>query len=223
MKRAMVCLLVIAMLLAAGTAHADYKREEYLNGVGRKLWRGVVNTCTGWIELPNQILKGYERGFIKKEYKIVGAFVGIFTGVTHTVGRTLSGVSDLAGFWAADPPNNRGVGIHLDGEYAWYEGTPHSMFDPNFEQATLWPIGRKISRGVGNSVFGFLELPGQIIKGTKESAPDLGIVKGLWYWYSRQVDGAYDICTFLLPNPSDTKGLDFDEKWPWSALGDSIK
>jgi len=71
--------------------------------------------------------------------------------------------------------------------------------------------------------FGVVEVPGQIVKGVKAGAPDLGIIKGLWYWFSREIDGVYDVVTCLVPNPEDTKALPFDEKWPWSALGDSVK
>ncbi len=217
-----ICLLVIALFLCS-TCYAA-TGADYLNGVGNKLWRGVVNTFTGWIEFPAQIYKGYERGFNGNENnKIGGAFVGIFTGIGHTAGRTLSGLGDVAGFWAADPANNDGVGIPLDAEYAWEEGTVYNMFDPNFGEGALNPMGNKLGRGIGDSLGGFLEFPGQIVKGIKLGAPDLGIVKGLWYWYSRQVDGAFDIAGFFLPNPKDTKALPFDEKWPWSALGDSMK
>jgi putative exosortase-associated protein (TIGR04073 family) len=161
------------------------------------------------------------KGYQKTSFS--GAFVGIFTGVWHGLGRTASGFYDMAGFWAADPKSNDGVGIPLDAEYAWQEGEHHSLTSPKVVDATVAPMGNKLMRGVGNTLFGFAEFPGQIWKGVREHAFDLGIGKGLWYWFSREVDGVYDAATFIVPNPKDTKGLAYDEKWPWSALGDSMK
>ena len=223
MKKFFIGLMVIAFV-ASGATFAQADTEEFVTGMGNKIVRGVVNTFTGWIEFPEQIIKGYDRGFMGNEdQKLLGAVVGIFSGIGHSAGRTLSGVSDLAGFWAADPESNEGIGIPLDAEYAWEEGTGYDMFDPNLIEGAVKPIGNKLLRGLGNGIFGFLEFPGQIIKGVKEGAPDLGIIKGLWYWYSREVDGVYEATTFLLPNPASTKGMPFDEKWAWSALGDNLK
>lgn len=217
-----ICLLVIAVFLCTSSYAAT--GNDYLQGAGDRLWRGAVNTLTGWVEFPMQISKGWNRGFNGDENnKLGGALVGIFAGVGHTLGRTISGMGDLAGFWAAAPENNDGIGTKLDAEYAWEEGTAYDMFDPNFGDATLKPIGNKFLRGAGNCLGGFLEFPGQIVKGIQLGAMDLGIVKGFWYWMSRQVDGTFDVAGCLFPNPEDTKGLAFDEKWPWTALGDGMK
>ena len=223
MKKTLLCILTVTLFLVWGSA-ANADTEELLTGMGKKLIRGVVNTFTGWVEIPAQVVKGYNHGLMGDENnKFGGAVVGIFTGIWYGAGRTISGMGDLAGFWAADPENNDGVGIHLDARYAWEEGEPYSLTDPSFTEATVMPIGNKLGRGLGNGILGFLEVPGQIVKGVKEGAPDLGIIKGIWYWFSREVDGAYDIITLLLPNPEDTEAVKFDEKWPWSALGDSMK
>jgi putative exosortase-associated protein (TIGR04073 family) len=105
----------------------------------------------------------------------------------------------------------------------WEDGTHHDIFKPDLMEGAVRPVGNKLLRGLGNGIFGFAEFPGQIVKGVKAGAPDLGIVKGLWYWLSREIGSVYDVTTFLLPNPADTKGLAFDEKWAWSALGDNVK
>ncbi len=223
--RSKVFVLLVALVMVLGVVRAEAATtEDYLEAAGAKLWRGVVNTFTGWVELPAQTCKGYRNGFMGDENnKVCGVVAGLLKGVYHTVGRTMSGVGELVGFWAADPESNDGVGIPLDAEYAWEEGTDYDMYDPNFADATLKPIGDKGLRGLGNTLFGIVEVPGQIVKGIKEGAPDAGIVKGLWYFLSREIGGIFDITTFLLPNPADTKGLAYDEKWPWSALGDSLE
>ena len=222
MKKKIISILIVFMFFVCATnAHAD--SDNVFSGMGAKLWRGIVNTATGWIELPAQTMKGYKYGYLGNEnHKVGGVLLGMLTGVVHATGRTLSGAFDIAGFWAADHPDNDGVGTPLDAEYAWEEGTPYNHFAPSYEEATLGPWSNKLLRGAGDSLGGFLEFPGQIMKGIKNKSYDLGIIKGLWYWYSRQVDGIANVSTFFLPNPPDTKGAAFDEKWPWSAFGDSF-
>lgn len=217
MKKRVLCVIMAASLIVASAVPASAAgAEELFCGMGQKFVRGVVNTFTGWVEIPAQVYYGY------KNDSFGGAFVGIFSGIWRGVGRTISGAGDVVGFWAADPASNAGVGIPLNAEYAWEEPVKYDLTNPSFAEATLNPIGSKLGRGLGNSFFGFVELPGQIMKGLKLHAPDLGIVKGFWYWYSRQIDGAVDVAGCLFPNPKDTKALKFDEKWPWSALGDTL-
>lgn len=225
MKKNIVCifLAVFMLLYSVGAVYAA-DTEGFIGGMGKKFVRGVVNTFTGWVEIPVQIAKGYNKGFPGYENnKLGGAFIGIFTGVWHSLGRTFSGFRDMAGFWAADHRDNDNIGIPLDAEYAWEDGTPHDTTKPSFQEATIAPMGNKLVRGLGDTIFGFLELPGQIVKGVKLQAPDAGVGKGLWYWFSREIDGVYDAATFAVPNPNDTKALPYDEEWPWNALSENWK
>jgi putative exosortase-associated protein (TIGR04073 family) len=180
--------------------------------MGRKFCRGVTNVFTGWIEIPAQISKGYKRQCL------YGATVGILTGVWYAAGRTLAGFYDMAGFWAADPCSNEGVGIPLDAEYAWEEGCHYDLIHPKYGKATIEPFGKKLGRGVGNAAFGLLDVPGQMMKAMKCNAFDLGIGKALWYFASREFDGLYEIASSPFPNPCDTAGVKFDEEWPWQAV-----
>jgi putative exosortase-associated protein (TIGR04073 family) len=225
MKKIIVSIMLVACMLAwtAGIASAA-ETEKFIGGMGSKFVRGVINTFTGWIEFPAQIVKGFSRGFGgDPDNKLAGVFVGIFDGVWQAVGRTMWGFRDMAGFWAADPANNDGIGIPLDAEYAWEDGTPYDPWKPDFAEGTIAPMGNKLLRGAGDALFGFVEIPGQIAKGIKLRAPDVGIGKGLWYWFSRELDGIYDVVTFFVPNPKDNKGLAFDEKWAWTALSEKTK
>ena len=223
MRKVLVAAVILMFAVVATGIAADCgkcatcaptcKTEELIGGMGKKFVRGVTNVFTGWMEIPVQISKGYNKACFG------GAAVGIVTGIWHFVGRTSSGFGDMAGFWAADPENNDGVGIPLDAEYAWECGEHYSLTCPSVGSATLTPIGNKLARGLGNACFGFLEVPGQFMKGWRAKACDAGIGKGLWYWFSREMDGVYDIATALFPNPKDTMGLKFDEKYPWTAVG----
>jgi putative exosortase-associated protein (TIGR04073 family) len=226
MRRSAVSIIaiVVAVVFSVGSVYAascascapctsSCKTEELVGGMGKKFVRGVTNVFTGWVEIPVQISKGYNKACFG------GACVGICTGVWHFVGRTASGFGDMAGFWAADPASNENVGIPLDAEYAWECGTHYNLMNPNFGTATMVPMGNKLVRGLNNACFGFLEVPGQLVKGMRAKACDGGSGKALWYWFSREMDGVYDVATFLLPNPKDTMRMKFDEQWPWTALG----
>ncbi|MDD4013632.1 MAG: exosortase system-associated protein, TIGR04073 family [Candidatus Omnitrophica bacterium] len=219
-----LCILVAAAFIFSSAAAQAATVDELMTGMGHKAWRGIINLVTGWVEIPAQIVKGYQRGIgADQNNKVGGAIVGIFTGVVHASGRTLSGAGDIVSFWAADPESNEGIGLPLEAEYAWGEGEPYNLFDPSFGEATAAPILKKFGRGIGNTLFGFAEVPGQIAKGIEAKALDLGIFKGLWYSISREIDGCFDLVTFLLPGPVETKALPFDEKWPWSAIGDKLQ
>lgn len=195
----------------AAPCKAPCDTDPCARGMDRKFMRGVTNVFTGWMEIPAQISRGYKRQCF------YGATVGVLTGVWYAAGRTFSGIYDMAGFWAADPENNDGVGIPLDSEYVWDEGCHHSMIEPKYSKATIEPFGRKLARGLGNGAFGLLEVPGQMMKGMKCNSWDLGMGKALWYFLSREFDGVFDVATSPLPNPCNTLGCTFEEEWPWQA------
>ncbi len=192
-------------------------------GMIHKFRRGVVDLFTGWAEFPVQIGKGYNEGFMgDADQKIAGAALGILEGLCHSMGRTFSGAKDIMTFWTANPEHNEGIGIPLDGEYAWDSGEPHDLFYPTFTESTLAPIGEKFRRGLADVMLGFVEVPGQMIEGSKEGALDLGIVEGVWFWWSREINGFFDIITTFLPGHVDEKGMPYDEKWPWDTFKDAI-
>lgn len=229
MKNRFLGAAVAVSVLVGMAAPARADGNEVVNGMGKKLARGFVDTFTGIVEWPVQTYKGWKNGvsFIKNETgsKVTGSVIGfLFTGPSHTIGRVTSGARELFGFWTANPKDNEGVGTPLDAEYAWEEGTRHSIFDPNFTEGGLKPWGNKLVRGLGNGVGGILELPGQIVKGVRQDKVGTGIVKGIWYPLSRFAYGISDAVTFLFPNHKDNPGHAFEEKWPWDAFSaDSAK
>jgi len=200
--------------------------QDIKKGMVEKAKRGAIDLVTGIIELPMQIHKGYRKGFkpIKNEVgsKAVGTILGVLRGFGHAAGRIGWGAMELVGFWSANPADNDGVGIPLDAQYAWEEGTQYDLFHPSFGEGVK-PIGRKLVRGVANTVLGIAELPGQILKGKKEGLPGEGILRGIWFWLSREVYGIGSIYTALVPNHPDNPGYAFNGEWPWSTLGDHTK
>jgi len=193
------------------------------DGMITKGSRGLVNTLTGWIEFPAQIIKGYDRGvgFIDNEAgsTVVGTVLGIFSGASHAVGRTGYGVLELFGFWTANPASNDRNGVPLDGKYAWNEGEAYSIFEPTLGEG-IEPYPNKLVRGLGNGVGGILELPGQTIKGAGDGELLTGLGKGLWFSVSRVAYGFGDVFGFLVPNPPDQMGYAFEQKWPWDSFSD---
>ena len=218
MKRlTFIVVFLVSVFLSSATYAAT--ADEVLEGMGNKLIRGVVNILTGWVELPMQTYKGLKGDLPGcEDNPVVGTVCGLFKGIGHAVGRTAWGGVELVGFWAANPKDNVGIGIPLDGEYAWQMGEPYDCFDPSLQEATMKPMGQKLLRGLENGLLGFVELPGQIAKGVGEKAPDLGIIKGLWYWYSREVYGIGDLVTLILPIAEDNPGVVFDQEYPWDAM-----
>lgn len=221
-KRNLAVIVIVYILVGVSTA-AFASEANVLEGMKEKFWRGAVNTFTGWVEFPAQVYKGYHEGTPgEPENRIGGILFGLWDGIVHSAGRTLSGVFDLAGFWAADPKNNRGVGFPLDAELAWQEGRPYDMFHPDFQEGALDPTWNKLARGSSGLLGGFMEIPGQVAKGMDRGGALAGLGKGVWYGLSRGITGLGDLVTLLLPSPEETAGVAFDEEWPWDAFNESL-
>lgn len=211
--------LLIAAVFAAFTTAAYAEWDEALEGMKEKAQRGLINALTGLAEFPYQIVKGYNEGFMgEEENRLFGVFFGAIKGIAYGIGRTSSGVADLAGFWTAAPVDNERVGLPLEAEYAWEEGEVYDIFYPDFIDATIAPMTNKFLRGAGNTIFGFVEIPQQIKKGISGGSWDLGITKGLWFWLSREFSGICDLATIPFANPEDSVGFTFDEKQGWETF-----
>lgn len=81
-------------MLAVPTAMAN----DYGNQVVDKFSRGFVNTVTGWVELPKNIVNTS-----KQQNVGMGLTVGLIKGVAHTVGRTVVGAVELVTFFIPNP------------------------------------------------------------------------------------------------------------------------
>jgi len=220
--KAKITILVLFLVIAFSCSTAQGASGDLFTGMGKKLTKGVVNVLTGWVELPMQTMKGYNSDKYENN-KLLGGCVGFFKGISYTIGRTAWGALELAGFWTANPEDNVGMCIPLDAEYAWEEGKPYDYCDPNFTEATFKPVSRKFLRGVGNALFGFAEFPGQVAKGFQDKTPHIGIMKGLWFWYSREIYGVADVATAIFPTPQDNPGYAFDQEYSWDAFVDVIE
>lgn len=102
--------IFIAQAVQADTMMGD--PEYSTKPASTKLWRGVVNTLTGWGELIRQPV------VCTQEDGIVGVPVGIINGVVMTVVRTGAGILDVVTF---PVPMDEGIGYDslLDPDYVW--------------------------------------------------------------------------------------------------------
>jgi putative exosortase-associated protein (TIGR04073 family) len=91
-----VIVLAVATMLAAVPTSA-MEPGQYASGAGAKLGRGVVNTVTGWGEIPMQTVIG------SKTDGFPGGVGGFFKGIGLGVARTLAGAFEIATFWAPVP------------------------------------------------------------------------------------------------------------------------
>ena len=221
-RNGMLVVLLCAVMAAVQVRAAT---DDIPQGMADKAVSGAIDMVTGIVELPMQIVKGYRNGFgmIENEAgsKAVGTVLGIFRGFGHAAGRTSWGAMELFGFWTANAEDNDGVGVPLDAQYAWEEGTQYSIFKPTFAEG-VQPIGRKLMRGLADGFLGIAELPGQTIQGINDGETGKGVLQGVWFWFSREVYGFGSVLTCLVPNPEDNPGYAFDSEWPWTALAEEV-
>ncbi|MDD5195338.1 MAG: hypothetical protein PHQ96_06690 [Candidatus Omnitrophica bacterium] len=210
MRRFMVILFIVCILGFSAT----YAYASYVESSIEKAKQGVVNIFTGWLEIPYQASKGFKDGFGENgQNKPLGGFFGIFRGFIHAAGRTAGGVYQVVTFPLPNPKNNDGVGIPLDAKNVWEGGEQYSLVNKG-----TGPIGKKAFRGVVNSFFSILEVPGQITKGFSEDKPFIGIGKAIVFPIGRFSSGVYDLVTVFLPNNIEGLGYGLEEKYPWDAL-----
>jgi len=90
-SRKFVILLVLVLGLAAVPGQA--RAEETGALVVTKLFRGIANTATGWMEIPKQISVHWQ-----EEGPGVGTTWGLVKGVGLAVARTAAGVFEIVTF-----------------------------------------------------------------------------------------------------------------------------
>jgi putative exosortase-associated protein (TIGR04073 family) len=217
MKRTLV-LTLTALLCTAAIAEEMTVPQR----IGNKAVRGAIDLVTGIVELPMQIVKGYNKGCdpIKNEptSKAVGTILGFFRGVGHTAGRMGHGGRELFACWTADQPSNDGIGVPFDAVRSWEQGEQYSILKPTLKEGVT-PIGRKLKMGLANTFTGIVEVPKQIMKAKEnETSVAKGAGKGVYNFFSRTIYGATDVFTlfFLVPNQVETFGLPYDGLYPWS-------
>ncbi len=107
-----VAVLLMVLFISAGSAVAEeVLAEDVIQEMSTKLNRGLMNTMTGWVELPRQIIKsGHEKSWW------VALPVGIPAGAMMAVGRTGVGVFEALLFIV---PIDNSYDPILEPAYVW--------------------------------------------------------------------------------------------------------
>ena len=90
-KSILSILLASCLVLASPSIIASEQEQSYGSKVGDKALNGVTNIFTAFLEIPKNIIKTTNESNLV--YGIVG---GSLKGAVHTIGRLITGVSDLA-------------------------------------------------------------------------------------------------------------------------------
>ena len=113
MKRTVGILLIAVLLssLAAGPARAEDYSDHAGRGALTKLFRGIANAATGWMEIPKQMIQtGQESGPAK------GWTLGFAKGIGWAVARSVIGAYEIVTFPVPVPEGYRHI---VDPEYVF--------------------------------------------------------------------------------------------------------
>ncbi|MCB1948403.1 MAG: exosortase system-associated protein, TIGR04073 family [Burkholderiales bacterium] len=94
------CLVSSQATASGGYGYGLGYGQGYVGMASEKFVTGIVNTATGFVELPKNIILTTQRDSI-----VHGMTIGLVSGIMHTVGRTVIGVFDVATFLIPTPPS----------------------------------------------------------------------------------------------------------------------
>ncbi len=90
---------ILIFLSAMFCLSNDIFAHNYPTKVGEKLGNGIANAVTGFVEIPKTMMvTGHRHG------ASYGMTAGLFTGVFHAFGRSLTGALDIATFMVPTTP-----------------------------------------------------------------------------------------------------------------------
>lgn len=106
-----VIIVFVATLLLAAYSLPAMAAEDYVTNSGNKLYRGVVNAVTGWLEFPKQI---YVTS--RDDDLFTGLTYGTAKGVANTLLRTGAGGYETGTFFVPLPTDYDPL---MAPEYVW--------------------------------------------------------------------------------------------------------
>jgi len=90
MKKITFPILLLSLLLASTSSFAEQEPQSYGSQVGDKALNGFTNMTTAVLEIPKNIINTTNDSNI-----ILGSVGGLAKGIVHTVGRMMTGLTDL--------------------------------------------------------------------------------------------------------------------------------
>lgn len=93
MRRKSVVVFLVIALAVAGAAGPAFAEQDTGRLVVTKLFRGIANAATGWMEIPKQIM------LVHQEMGGGAAFSwGLVKGIGYAIGRSVVGAYEIATF-----------------------------------------------------------------------------------------------------------------------------
>lgn len=117
-NRGRLLILVFAMALLGVNSRPAFAQQETGELVVTKLFRGIANTATGWMEIPKQISQTWQ-----KQGPGVGISWGLVKGVGWAVARSVGGAYEIVTFAFPIPEGYKPI---MQPEYVLGSGGPSS-------------------------------------------------------------------------------------------------
>ncbi|MDF9391265.1 MULTISPECIES: exosortase system-associated protein, TIGR04073 family [Methylococcus] len=120
-------LSVPTLLLLAGMAAAvpSAQADDYGATTTLKLGSGLSNLTLGWLEIPKSMINTSNQTNV-----LFGISGGLFKGLLHTVGRTLTGAVDFLTFPVPTQPITHP-------EFVWQKFSDETSYGPAFTSGIL--------------------------------------------------------------------------------------
>ncbi|WP_367025252.1 exosortase system-associated protein, TIGR04073 family [Methylococcus sp. ANG] len=120
-------LSVPALLLLAGIGAAmpAAQADDYGTTTTLKLGSGLSNLTLGWLEIPKNMINTSNQTNV-----LFGISGGLFKGLLHTVGRTLTGAVDFLTFPVPTEPI-------AHPEFVWQKFSDETSYGPAFTSGTF--------------------------------------------------------------------------------------
>ncbi len=106
-----IIMIFVASLLLLSYSEPAMAAEDYITSSGNKLFRGVANAVTGWLEFPKQIYT-----VSRDDDAFTGVTYGAAKGVANSVLRTVAGGFEIGTFFVPLPSDSEPL---MDPEYVW--------------------------------------------------------------------------------------------------------
>jgi len=236
------CFWALAAFVLGTALSASAVEDNIGYGMTNKLTRGVVNVCTGWVEIPVQVYEGYADGLQGFESinnskcpsasRSLGAGVGFFRGIWHAIGRTAWGATDAVTFWAKDPIENVNMNFLLDGKWAW---TPIEKRNCKLacdvkkqcckgeiksEANEIEKMGYRMARGMDSIGGALFEIPCQTDvywENHHNAMCIVGFFDGTWLAVSKLVNGAFEFALCPFPSPRRWAAVPYNAEHKFSV------
>ncbi|MEW6038334.1 MAG: exosortase system-associated protein, TIGR04073 family [Pseudomonadota bacterium] len=115
----------LLLLASLGAAVPAAQADDYGTTTTLKLGSGLSNLAMGWLEIPKNMINTSNQTNV-----LLGISGGLFKGLLHTVGRTLTGAVDFLTFPLPTQPI-------AHPEFVWQKFSDETSYGPAFAPGTF--------------------------------------------------------------------------------------